>query len=143
MIVMSMGKLKTIAIAVGALLLGGGGFLAVTNPTPEVYEEFAVDRLEEYARQELCEGNDSGGGGLSGLLSGSCDSLVSLGREPARQLVIRQTERQNYGLFSIYISDLNANEYLPVDLIGKRLPTFHVESVGIAGQFIIYNFKEK
>ena len=137
-----MGQLKTIAIAVGMGLLGGGGFLAITNPKPEVYEEFAVDRLEEYARQELCE-NNNGGGGLGGLLAGSCESLVAIGREPARQLVIRQTEHQNYGLFSIYVSDLNANEYLPVDLIGKRLPVFHVESVGIAGRFIIYNFREE
>lgn len=134
-----MGKLTSIAIGVGAVLIGGGGFLAFTNPEPEVYENFAVDQLEAYAKQELCDSQD----GLSGFLSGSCESLVSFGREPARQLIIRQTERRNYGLFSIYISDLNANEYLPTDLLGKQLPIFHVESVGIAGQFIIYDFREE
>ncbi len=135
--------LKNSLILGGAVLAGLAGVLAITNPNRQTYEEFATEQLMIYAKQELCEDVSQD---LGGFLSRSCETFVEVGRDPARQLIRQQTEQQNFGLFSIYKTDLSVDEFIPSDLIsliGETPPAYHVESVGILQQFIIYRIEEQ
>ncbi len=115
----------------------------ISNPGRQTYENFATEQLMIYAKQELCEDVSQD---IGGFLSRSCETLVEIGRGPARQIIQQQTERQNFGLFSIYKTDLSIDEVIPsdlIDLIGETPPAYHVESVGILQQFIIYRIEEQ
>lgn len=132
--------LKNSLIVGSAVMAGIAGVLAITNPNQQAYEDFATEQLMIYAKQELCADVSQD---LGGFLNRSCESLVEIGRDPARQLIRQQTQQQNFGLFSIYTTDLSVNEVIPSDLIGEPLPAYHVESVGILQQFIIYRIDEQ
>lgn len=123
----------------GVVFLGLGGALAMTNPDQEAYEQFATNQLMRYAKDELCNNNE----GIGSFLAGSCESLIELGRSPARQIIAQQTEQQNFIFFSRYVSDLSVNEFVPAELLDQPLPEYHVESIGIFQNFIIYEIQER
>jgi Domain of unknown function (DUF4359) len=119
-----MKPLKLIAIMGGALLIGASGILAATNPDQTSYESFAATQLTHYLGQEVCgdAAKDLG-------LGQECEKLLRSRQSAIRRLVARQTERQNFLLFSIYRTNLELMAFLP---------SYQFETVAALGQFHIY-----
>ena len=62
-----------------------------------------------------------------------CSALVESQREALADLVGRFTTRWNFGLGSIYQTQIGAEALLP----GLSLPEVEVVSLGLAGRFVI------
>jgi hypothetical protein len=83
------------------------------------------------AAEELCEEN-----ALSMLLRlwiKDCSALVTSQRGALADLAGRFTTRWNFGIGSLYITQIGAETLLP----GLRLPEVEVLSLGLAGRFVI------
>ncbi len=101
--------------------------MALTNPGQENYEEYAVEQLTTYLKEEVCTQNIPNT--FENFLQRQCVSLVDTGRPQIRQIISETTQRQNYLLFSVYQTDLN---------VGPFLPAYQFESVGAFQQFYTY-----
>ncbi|MBW4648730.1 MAG: DUF4359 domain-containing protein [Kastovskya adunca ATA6-11-RM4] len=122
-----MNGLQVVAAIAGTALIGVGGAMALTNPGQENYEEYAVEQLTTYLKEEVCTQNIPNT--FENFLQRQCVSLVDTGRPQIRQIISETTQRQNYLLFSVYQTDLN---------VGPFLPAYQFESVGAFQQFYTY-----
>ena len=116
-----------------AASFGVAGALALiwTNPSFDDYEAHAGDQLVLLAAEELCEEN-----AISMLLRlwvKDCSALVTSQRGALADLAGRFTTRWNFGIGSLYITEMRAETLLP----GLRLPEVEVLSLGFAGRFVI------
>ena len=99
--------MRTLSFLLFVVLLIG---LALTNPTPEAFGQFAQETIrDEIARQV------PGIGGLG-----------EYGARLIAPYVVEQAERTNYGLASVY----------DLDLTGPTVRGAEYRFLGIAGQFI-------
>jgi Domain of unknown function (DUF4359) len=105
--------------------LGVGGLMVLTNPERGAYEEYAVEQLGNQAREKC----DLAPSGLGILFQGTCRVAIDNFKPQLRTLVSASSNRQNFGLFSIYRSDIS----IPVVNIGVR-----VESIGMFNRFFTY-----
>jgi hypothetical protein len=118
---------KFVAIAGMAVLAGLAGILALTNPSEAAYEHFATQQLSAYADKKLCAKAPFG-------LASECQRLLQQNQAQIQQLVANKTTRINLLLLSIYVTDLSISSYLPA---------YEFKTIGIAGQFHIYQAEEK
>lgn len=119
----------------GVALVGLGGAMALTNPPKDAYEEYAVQKLSTYLKDEVCAKAPNQLDFLpknSEFLQNQCKSLVDTTRPQIQELISQKTQRQNLIIFSIYRSDLNAKAILPT------LPDYHFETVGVFQNFFTY-----
>ncbi|MBF2001955.1 MAG: DUF4359 domain-containing protein [Synechococcales cyanobacterium C42_A2020_086] len=128
------------SVKVGAFLtamavVGLGGAMAATNPDPAAYNAFAAQRLAQYLQDEECVKLDAN-------IRGVCDVLDQpQGQDLIKRLVDTNTQRQNYGVLSIYKTNLSTASLLPDFLSGLlSVPSvsYQVETVGVFNQFYIY-----
>ncbi len=124
-----MNKLKIVSIAGGVVLLGLGGLLAQTNPDQAAYEAFATQAATDYLQHEGCTKAPFG-------LEDECRSALKSNQAQIRKVIANGTERHNFGLFSLYTTDLSLSSLVP--FLGPLLPSYHVESIGGLGKFVIY-----
>ncbi|NQV10419.1 MAG: DUF4359 domain-containing protein [Cyanobacteria bacterium] len=121
---------RTFAIAAAGL--GGGALaLAFTNPGPPEFEDFASEQLVERAIGEVC-----GPDGLPAplrLVIKNCPELIRGQRQMLGSLAGRSSQRQNFGLFSLYRTAIGGPSVLPF----LSLPTYHALTLAGAGQFVI------
>ncbi|HHG2223956.1 MULTISPECIES: DUF4359 domain-containing protein [unclassified Synechococcus] len=116
-----------------ALAVGGGVTgvaLAFTNPGPEEFESFAGDQLAELAVEEVCAHR------LPmplKLAIQNCPDLVRSQHKVLGDLARRNTRRQNFGLFSLYRTEIGGPSVLPF----LELPLYRVLTVAAAGHFRI------
>lgn len=119
------------AWAPGLIVLGlAAGGLALTNPSPADFRAYASDRLLEEISKELC-----GDGGLPVLLRmaiNNCLGLVQAQRAALAAVVLSHTRRRNYGLLSVFESELGGQS-----LLRWQVPRFRSTVVGVAGQFVL------
>ena len=119
------------AWAPGLIMLGlAAGGLALTNPSPADFRAFAGDRLVEEISKELC-----GDGGVPVLLRmaiNNCVGLVQAQRAALAAVVLSHTRRRNYGLLSVFESELGGQS-----LLRWQVPRFRSTVVGVAGQFVL------
>ncbi|MFM7448051.1 MAG: DUF4359 domain-containing protein [Leptolyngbyaceae cyanobacterium] len=112
-----------------AIALTGGllsmGLLAVANPNQADYEAFATQELMLYAQENLCNHAPLG-------LSTQCQGFLHSNQAQIRHLITQGTRRHNYGLFSLYQTDLS---------ISSLLPSYRIEAIGILHHFLIYKLK--
>lgn len=117
--------------ALGLTLLAlAGAALAITNPSAAEFEAYAADRLVDEISEEVC-----GDGGLPVLMRmaiQNCQELVLAQRTPLAALVASHTRRHNFGVLSLYRSDVGGQ---PVLL--WRVPRLRSTVVGVAGQFVL------
>lgn len=125
----SMKPLKTVAIAGGCILLGVSGLLAATNPGQAAYDEFATQAAIAYLKAEACAKAPT----IFGLQK-LCQSELEANQSKIKQIIRDGTQRQNFVVFSLYTTDLS---------ISPDLPSYHVESVGVLGQFILYKTQKR
>ena len=112
-----------------ALAVGFG--LASTNPGQSRFEEFAGEQLSEAITHEIClQGQLSS---LLRLVLPNCVAMVRQQRPVLGQLAWAQTRRLNFGLFSLFFTELGGQEMMP----NLRLPTYRATSLGAAGQVVL------
>ncbi len=105
--------------------------MATTNPSQPAYEEYAVQRLTEYLKKDVCTKVPKA---LENLLQRNCPVLVDSSRPKIQQLVSESTQRQNFIFFTIYRTDLAVN---------PLIPSYHVETVGVFKNFYIYEAEKR
>ncbi|MBD2344875.1 DUF4359 domain-containing protein [Anabaena subtropica] len=126
-------KLFTIMASVGALGLAAvlGVGMAKTNPHQTEYEEYAVQRLTGYLKNDVCNKTTKL---LERLINYNCDKLVDSANPQIRQLLSATTERQDFVLFSIYRTELKLSTWIP---------SYKFETVGAFNNFYTYTAEEQ
>ena len=122
-----MTKLKN--LSAGAIVLGLGAIAFFTNPGQQRYRQYADAILKTELQDRVCAQSED----FAYWLESQCYILVSTATPYLAEVVNQQTIRHNFLLFSIYQADLP----LP-----SPLPTYHLETLGILGNFYTYQAKE-
>ncbi|HEY9621211.1 MAG TPA: DUF4359 domain-containing protein [Crinalium sp.] len=120
---------KVGAYLLGAAVLGVGGAMALTNPGPSAYEEFATQQLTAYLKTNTCSQAPRV---LGNFLGDECARLLDKNQDEIQKFISQNTGRQNYVVFSIYQTNLEVRDFGPV------LPSYHFETVGVFNTFHIY-----
>ncbi|QFS42980.1 DUF4359 domain-containing protein [Nostoc sphaeroides] len=108
-----------------------GVAMAKTNPSQVEYEEYAVQRLTEYLKSDVCKKTTNL---IENLIRFNCDKLVDSANPQIQEILSRTTERQNYLIFSIYRTDLKINSWIP---------SYKFETVGAFDQFYTYTAEKQ
>jgi hypothetical protein len=114
----------------GIGLLGFSGLMALTNPAQRDYEAYATEELTSYLKENVCTQVAQE---LQGLLESYCKSLIDTGQPHLHQLIVQQTTRRNFLLFSIYQTQLS----LP-----SPIPGYEFQTLGIFQQFYTYDAEQ-
>jgi hypothetical protein len=120
-----MKPVSLVGLVVGAAAIGG---LVATNPDQAAYEDYALEQASAYFNDELCEQLPSP---IADLFEQQCLELIQTGQPQIQALIHDRTDRINLGILSIYKTALAVPEV-------SALPTYRVETLAIAGQFITY-----
>jgi len=126
-------KILKSVTSIAAIALGGlGVVMAVTNPSKPEYEEYAVQQLTEYVKQEVC--NDAPK--IFGILlqRSNCNGLIDSSHPAIKKIIAVNTERKNFILFSIYTTDLS---------VSSSIPSYHFETVAGLQNFYIYTAEKR
>ena len=126
-----MKPLTIIAYTGAAGLAALGVAMAKTNPSQVEYEEYAVQRLTEYLKTDVCKKTTNL---IENIIRFNCDKLVDSANPQIQEILSRTTERQNYIIFSIYRTDLKINSWLP---------SYKFETVGAFDQFYTYTAEKQ
>ncbi|MBW4631998.1 MAG: DUF4359 domain-containing protein [Iphinoe sp. HA4291-MV1] len=114
---------------VGVAVLGVA--MANTNPSQTKYEEYAVQRLTEYLKSNVCKKSPNL---LDNLIQLNCDKLLEAANPHMRQVISISTEKQDFIIFSIYRTDLKLNNWVP---------SYKFETVGAFDNFYTYNAQQQ
>ncbi|HIK10777.1 MAG TPA: DUF4359 domain-containing protein [Oscillatoriaceae cyanobacterium M33_DOE_052] len=118
-------KILKVVASVGAVVgLGVTAAMAITNPNPDAYQDYATKRLAEYIKAEGCQ--------KVPLPQDNCASIVESAQPQLAEIIINSTQRQNFILFSTYKTKLTLR-WMPF------LPAYEFETVGAFQSF--YTFK--
>ncbi|MBD1922118.1 DUF4359 domain-containing protein [Microcoleus sp. FACHB-831] len=115
----------------GVVLVGLGMAMATTNPSQEVYEEFAVAQLSTYLKEEGCTQLPRAFGNA---IHRQCTILVDTGRPQIQQMISESTKRQNFIFFSIYQTELSVSSFLP---------SYQFETLGVFENFYTYQAQKQ
>jgi hypothetical protein len=127
--------MKTGLYWVSLVLVGLGVAMAVTNPNQASYEAYATEQLSAYLKDNTCA--DAGE-----LLKGVCNQLLNENQSEIRELVAANTERQNFGVVSLYKTDLSVGELLP-SFLRSAVPSYRFETVGVLNGFHVVKAKKE
>ncbi|MEM8602886.1 MAG: DUF4359 domain-containing protein [Cyanobacteria bacterium P01_H01_bin.121] len=128
--------LKGPLLSISLLGIGLGAALAVTNPTPDDFVDFATLRASDYLRQQACTSPiPIIGRSFEDECIAAVDSENVQNR--IRKLVAEGSERKDYILFSRYRTELSLHSFLPIDPL-QDFPAYQVETLAILDQFHIY-----
>jgi len=112
---------------VGALGLG----LVATNPGEAEFERFAADQITRAAELELC--HEGGLPMLARLIVRDCPRLIAAQHDLLGRLAVAATRRRNFGLISLYRTDLGGQQLLP----DWSIPRYRAITLAGAGRFLI------
>ena len=105
--------------------------LVSTNPGRARFEEFAAEQLSEVIIREIClQGSLSV---LMRLVLPNCAAMVRQQQPVLGQLAWAQTRRLNFGLFSLFFTELGGQQLTS----NLRLPVYRAISIGAAGQMLL------
>lgn len=105
--------------------------MAVTNPDTSTYEEYAVEQLTTYLKDDVCSQVPQA---FETLLKNSCAELIDSNRPQIQQILARSTQRQNFILFSIYRTNLS---------ISSIVPLYRFQTIGIMQNFYTYSAEQQ
>ncbi|BAU13777.1 hypothetical protein LEP3755_43190 [Leptolyngbya sp. NIES-3755] len=126
--------MKTSQLLLGVLglgVLGLAGVMAVTNPDEAAFGEFALEQVKTQGCKEVPQ-----------IIRQQCPRFVQENQAQVKKLIAQSTERQNYGLFSLYRTNLSTRSIVPDLPVFLDLPAFQLETVGMMGKFYIYQTEE-
>ena len=118
-------KIKSLLGIVGLGTLAG--VLIATNPDQNRYNTFAATTLQNEVRSSFCQAEelDSWLGDLGKALGDICETAVEegslVGEEDLKGFIEDNTQRQNFGVFSLYTT---------------QIPAVRVRTLGIFNRFI-------
>lgn len=127
--------MKTSKLVLGVLGLsvtGLAALLAMTNPGEVAFGEFALEQVQTQGCKEAPQ-----------IIRSQCPRFVQDNQAEMKRLILKNTERQNYGLFSLYRTNLSARSIVPDLPIFLDLPAFQLETVGLMGKFYIYQAEKQ
>ena len=124
-----MTRLRNTSIA-GIVLIGIGAIAFLTNPKESGYQKYANKTLQTQLKDRVCSQVTQD---LGAWLESQCHTIVDTSSPFLAKVVSQQTTRKNFLLFSIYQADLP----LPTPL-----PDYHIETIGILGNFYTYQAKQ-
>ncbi|MFN9547501.1 MAG: DUF4359 domain-containing protein [Cyanobacteriota bacterium] len=129
-------------LAVALLASGLVAGLVITNPGPAAFADYGGGRLTSLLVKELC-GQD-GLTGMLRLLIRHCPALILSQRQVLGTLVETHSRRRNYGLFSVYHTELDLAALLPGlrQIPDLRLPRYEATTLAGAGQFLLIETRE-
>lgn len=107
--------------------------MAATNPDRAAYEKYATEQLSAYLRDSLCRDLPAE---LGNFLQEQCQTLVQNNPALIQELIRRNTQTQNFGLFSHY-----RTQFAVPGLV--MMPSYEVDTVGIWNQFITYRAEQR
>lgn len=118
----------TIIACVGVVGLAAVGVaMANTNPSQDEYEEYAVQRLTDYVKTNVCPKTPSL---LKNFINVNCPKLVESANPQMREIIAGSTQKQDFIIFSIYRTNLKVNSWIP---------SYSFETVGAFDKFYTYN----
>ena len=126
-------KVLNIMASVGAVVLAAalGLTMAQTNPSQVEYEEYAVQRLTQYLKQDVCKKTSKF---LESFIHTKCEKLVDSANPQIKDILSATTERQNFLFFSVYRTDLKLSSWIPA---------YRFETVGAFNNFYTYTAEEQ
>jgi len=114
-----------------AALAALGVAMAMSNPGQTAYEEYAVQRLTEYLKGDVCHKAPKV---FANFLQRNCGVLVDSSRPQLQKIVAESTNRQNFIFFSIYSTDLAVN---------PLIPSYHFETLAAWQNFYTYTAQKR
>jgi len=113
------------------------GVLFCTNPSIENYQAFATAEAKDYLVDDACPRPLPF---LGTSLQDECVSFLESERStPIIQgMIASGSDRQNYGLFSLYSTRLDLEVLLPA-LPQGLVPSYQIDAIGLGNQFLIYD----
>jgi uncharacterized protein YceK len=85
-------------------LVGLGIFMTSTNPPEKAYENYAVQQIDTYLKENFCSELPKG---LDNVLKGQCHTMLDVARPQLGKKIAQATTRQNFLLFSVYQTQLS------------------------------------
>jgi hypothetical protein len=119
----------------GALGLGAAGvgiLMSVMNPSEEAFSKFAIAQLKTRGCKELPQ-----------LIQSRCPNFVDENQATIEKLIVQNSDRRNYYLFSLYETNLSVRSVVPDLPFFINVPTFHLRTVGMFGQFYVYEAEKR
>ncbi|MGB0561075.1 MAG: DUF4359 domain-containing protein [Spirulinaceae cyanobacterium] len=117
------------------LVLGVVGVgLAVTNPGPMSYQDYATEQLLVYLQENICTSLPSQLQQFSEQCRTQGSTLINTARPQLESILEQNTRRENYLFFSIYRTRFS----LP-----PVVPAYEFETLGIFNQFYIYQAQQQ
>ncbi|BAY11262.1 DUF4359 domain-containing protein [Calothrix sp. NIES-2098] len=125
-------KASTIIAYLGAAGLAAlGVIMAKSNPTQTAYEDYAVQRLTQYLKTDVCQKTQ---GVIENLIHFNCEKAVDSVNPQMRGIIAGTTQRQDFIVFSIYRTDLKLNSFIP---------SYKFETVGAFNNFYTYSAEQQ
>ena len=122
-----MKNLKPLTL-ISLVFLGGlATAMAIANPDNSTYEEYAVEKLTTYLKDDVCSQVPKV---FETLIKDSCISLIDSNRPQIQKIIARSTQRQNFILFSIYRTNLS---------ISSVVPLYRFQTIGLMQNFYTYS----
>jgi uncharacterized protein YceK len=123
-------KVFPVILMVGGVgLVGLGSAMAIANPDQKMYERYATVQITNYVKTSVCS---QGQNILGNLIQQPCNSLVETVKPQIQEIVIKNTQRQDYIFFSIYYTNLSLGSLVPF------APSYQIETVGAFNNFYSY-----
>jgi len=111
----------------GVAMVGLGTVMAIANPEQPAYEQYATGQVNSYLKNTLCNQSI-----LGNLIQQPCNSLVETAKPQIQEIIVKNTQRQNFIFFSIYRTDLSLSKLVPF------APNYRIETVGAFHNFYTY-----
>jgi hypothetical protein len=127
----TVGSVGSRSLIVFALIAALGLGLVATNPGEEEFERFAADQITRAAELELC--HEGGLPMMARLIVRDCPSLITAQHDLLGRLALAATRRRNFGLLSLYRTDLGGQQLLP----DWSIPRYSAITLAAAGRFLI------
>ncbi|MEO0395872.1 MAG: DUF4359 domain-containing protein [Cyanobacteria bacterium P01_A01_bin.137] len=109
---------------VGAL----AAVLIATNPSQDRYNTFAAETLQNEVRSSFCQAKelDSWLGDLGKALGDICETAIEqgslVGEEDLKNFIEDNTQRQNFGVFSLYTTQIPAVRVRILGVFNRFIP---------------------
>ena len=119
------------ALVMGALAASvAAAGLVLTNPGPAAFEDYAADRLVDLLTRDLCD--EGGLPMMMRVVVRDCPGLVRSQRTPLGAWARQGTRRRNFGLFSLYSTNLGGQQ-----LAQWQIPRYRATTLAAAGRFVV------
>jgi Domain of unknown function (DUF4359) len=126
-----MAKWQTLLISSSLLAIGLVASLIFTNPSAAAYEDYVIEEVRRRAQQECSRASANTIGAVVANIT--CQKMMAAGhpylRNLLKPLIADRTTRHNWGIASIYHTQIDVDE---LNFKGQ------IESIGILDRFYTY-----